>query len=122
MKRLLFVILMALTIHVRASSPPPVVEKVDPPNWWIGHTINPVQLLIRGRGFNEAILRSNSPGITVTGSSTSAAGDYIIAYVTIDPKRATPGNSSLSIESAQGSTPIDFTLQSLPDPAGRYQG
>ena len=27
----------------------PVIEKVDPPNWWAGYSINPVRLLVRGQ-------------------------------------------------------------------------
>ncbi len=33
---------------------PPEVTKVEPPNWWIGHSINPVRLLIRGRNLEGA--------------------------------------------------------------------
>src|SRR5262249_20630682 len=31
---------------VALASDPPEVLKVEPPNWWAGHTINPVRLLI----------------------------------------------------------------------------
>ena len=26
----------------------PTVTKVEPPDWWVGHSINPVRLLVRG--------------------------------------------------------------------------
>ena len=35
---------MSLTPAAQA----PVVRKVEPPNWWAGHSINPVRLLVRG--------------------------------------------------------------------------
>jgi neopullulanase len=100
----------------------PVVEKVDPPNWWIGHSINPLQLLIRGRNLDQSTLRSEMPGVSITSSRTSPAGDYILAYISIDPGRALPGVGSLLIESARGSSKVDFSLLSLPDSAGRYRG
>ena len=34
----------------------PVIEKVDPPNWWGSHTINPVRVLIRGKHLGGAQL------------------------------------------------------------------
>ena len=33
-----------------AAADPPIVDKVEPPSWWAGHSINPVRLLLRGRG------------------------------------------------------------------------
>jgi neopullulanase len=32
----------------------PVVSKVDPPNWWAAHSVNPVLLLVRGSGLHGA--------------------------------------------------------------------
>ena len=32
----------------------PTVEKVEPPNWWAGHSINPVRVLIRGKNLTGA--------------------------------------------------------------------
>ncbi len=30
-----------------ACSAAPVVRKVEPPNWWTGHSLNPVRVLVR---------------------------------------------------------------------------
>ncbi|MDQ3806472.1 MAG: hypothetical protein M3416_21900, partial [Acidobacteriota bacterium] len=30
------------------------MTKVEPPSWWAGHSINPVRLLVRGRGLDGA--------------------------------------------------------------------
>ena len=40
-----------------AAAQAPVVEKVDPPGWWTGSTVNPVRLLIRGRNLAGASAR-----------------------------------------------------------------
>ena len=32
-----------------ASGQAPTVEKVEPPNWWTGSSVNPVRILIRDR-------------------------------------------------------------------------
>ncbi len=48
-----------------AAQPAPVVEKVEPPNWWTGSTVNPVRLLIRGQ--NLAGARFNCPRVSCSG-------------------------------------------------------
>ncbi len=37
-----------------AAQNSPQISKVEPPNWWAGHTINPVRLLVRGRNLAGA--------------------------------------------------------------------
>src|SRR6476619_2146527 len=51
MKHLTRFALLLLTAHcllLTAYSQAPAVQKVDPPSWWVGSTINPVRVLIRG--------------------------------------------------------------------------
>jgi hypothetical protein len=38
----------------------PAVEKVEPPNWWPGHSINPVRLLISA-STRRRVLGATSP-------------------------------------------------------------
>ena len=38
-------ILFAVAVSAVAA---PRVDKVEPPNWWVGHTHNPVQVLLTG--------------------------------------------------------------------------
>jgi neopullulanase len=131
-QRLLIILLLAAITYMTAPLcnvlasrnrlSPPIVEKIDPPGWWIGHTINPLQIIIRGRNLNQTSLRSNTAGVSVASSKVNAAGDNLIAYLDIDPKRTAAGNVVLTVEGAQGSTKIDFGLQELPDAAGKYQG
>ena len=38
-------------LAILAAAPgysPPRVTKVEPPNWWVGHTRNPIQVLLTG--------------------------------------------------------------------------
>jgi hypothetical protein len=58
----------------------PQVSKVDPPNWWLKHTINPVQLLIRGSNLQNATLNTNQPGFKILRATSNANGNYLIAW------------------------------------------
>ena len=41
----------------------PSVEKVEPPNWWAGHSINPVRVLVRGKNLGGARVEAVGQGI-----------------------------------------------------------
>ncbi len=102
-----------------AQAAAPVVEKVDPPNWWAGHTINPVRVLIRGR--NLAGARLDCPRLTCSGVRVNAAGTYVFADVTI-PGGARAGSYPLTLRTGAGAAPVPFTLAAPLAPAGRFQG
>src|SRR4030088_755625 len=44
-------ILLVLSTCAAAA---PRVDKVEPPNWWVGHTQNPVQILLTGSDLKGA--------------------------------------------------------------------
>ncbi|HEX7025194.1 MAG TPA: cyclomaltodextrinase N-terminal domain-containing protein, partial [Gemmatimonadales bacterium] len=85
---LLRVLAVAGLLAGPAAGQAPVIEKVEPPGWWKGSTINPVRLLIRGR--NLAGARAECARLRCAGLRVNAAGTYAFLDVTI-PGAAVPG-------------------------------
>jgi hypothetical protein len=102
-----------------ASSAAPTIDKVDPPNWWAGHSINPVRLLVRGR--NLAGARLDCPRLACSDVRVNAAGTHVFVDVTV-PRGATPGRYPLQLRTASGQAPITFTVSPPLTTAGRYGG
>lgn len=96
-------------LNALAKAQSPVVEKVEPPNWWIGHTINPVRVLVRGTNFDGSVIRSASSGISVSNLKVNSRGDYLFVDVMVDPK-ATPGDTSFTIATSKGEAVVPFYL------------
>ncbi|MDP8980739.1 MAG: alpha-amylase family glycosyl hydrolase [Acidobacteriota bacterium] len=95
----------------------PTVTKVEPPNWWVGHSINPVRLLIRGAGLQSARVSSDN-GIAIGPVKVNDAGTYLFADVTIRSAGAHP----LKITTSDGTAIAPFeALAPLPH-QGRFQG
>src|SRR5882672_993441 len=84
-----------------AAAQTPEVLKVEPPNWWAGHSINPVRVLIRGKNFAGARVQSSGAGIVARNTKINPSGTYIFVDVLID-RRAQPGPRSLKITTAGG--------------------
>ena len=97
----------------------PVVEKVEPPNWWPNHSINPVRVLIRGR--NLAAARLECSRLSCGNVRVNAAGTYAFADVTI-PNGLAPGSYPLTLRTASGSASVPFTVTAPLAPNGRFQG
>src|SRR3954447_22595604 len=87
----------------------PSVSKVEPPNWWVRHTRNPIQLLLTGADLKGATISTTALGFRVETRRTSDNGHYLFAYVTIDPS-ARPGHYRFQVKSASGTGDFEFAL------------
>ena len=97
----------------------PTVEKVEPPNWWAGHSINPVRVLVRGR--NLAGARMQCARVTCGTPAVNAAGTYAFVDVTIPAGTAT-GAAPLVMRTTGGTVSVAFAISAPLPRAGRFQG
>jgi neopullulanase len=101
---------IALCAATKASgrAAPPVVERVDPPNWWARHQITPVRLMVTGSGLDGA--RFEMPGgPTVDGVVIGPGGTHAFLNITI-PSTNAPAQFELKVTTPGGSTTAPFAL------------
>lgn len=111
----------AFALVTRAAAEAPEIQKVEPPNWWIGHSLNPVRLLIRGRGLAGAAVSAAARGVRVGATSVSAAGTYAFVDVHLVGEAA-PGSTSLTLTTPRGAAAVPFELSEPLAREGRFQG
>ncbi len=99
----------------------PVVTKVEPPNWWTGHSINPVRLLVRGSGLAGARVSSQTAGLTTANVRVNATGDYLFVDVAI-ASSAKAGRAPPRITTKAGAAEAPFEITAPLPRAGRFQG
>lgn len=114
---LLFTFLLCASAHAQT----PTVTKIEPPNWWTGSTVNPVRVLVRGTNLTGARVTPQGQGLTVSNIKTNAAGTYLFADVSIDP-RARPGRRTLRVETSTGAADASFEVTAPLARANRFQG
>ena len=100
---------------------PPEVTKVEPPNWWIGHSINPVRLLIHGRNLEGARVSVSGSDLEIGLTRVNAAGTYAFVDVSI-ARNARPGAHPLRITTSGGEADAPFEVSEPLPRAGRFQG
>ncbi|MFL6351613.1 MAG: alpha-amylase family glycosyl hydrolase [Bryobacteraceae bacterium] len=113
-----FLLLLVLSAVVISANP--VVTKVEPPNWWVGHSINPVRLLIRGSGFTGATVGAPT-GLSAGGVRVNATGTYLFVDLEIQATLRS-GAYPLQIRTADGTAAVPFEIESPLPAAGRFQG
>jgi glycosidase len=99
----------------------PSVEKVEPPNWWAGHSINPVRVLIRGKNLGGARVEAVGQGISAGLVRVNERGTYLFADIFIEPT-AKPGARRLRILSGGGEAFAPFEISAPLQREGRFQG
>ncbi len=116
-RRALSLILLFATAAIAAPS----VQKVEPPNWWVRHTRNPIQVLLTGSDLNGAIVTTSARGFRIEPRRASDDGRYLFFYLTMD-RSVKPGKYTFQVKKAASVTAFDFALDSPLDPGGRFQG
>lgn len=96
----------------------PRVTKVEPPGWWIGHTWNPVRILIEGRDLQGAGLGS-AAGIQAGQVLVSSNAHWAFVDLKIAAD-AEPGLRSITLNTPSASTAFAFEL--LPKLSARAGG
>ncbi len=118
MTRRLAVLALLLSAATFAA---PSIAKVEPPNWWVHHTLNPVQVLLTGTDLTGAVVASSTKGLRIEVRHISQNGHYLFAYLTIDPSLK-PGNYRFLVKNSSGSSEFQVALDAPLDPKGRFQG
>ena len=99
----------------------PTVEKIEPPNWWLNSTINPVRVLVRGKNFSGARVESVNPRVAVSNPLASANGNYLFFDLAIK-ENAKVGDYQIKITTSGGTVNAPFGIFAQQPRLGNYQG
>lgn len=113
------VVLLLISSYVFAEpGASPVINKIDPPNWW--SALPDPMLLIYGEHLSGAHFTVQGAGVSILKTQASTNGHY--AFLWLITKTARPQNLRITATSAAGSASAEFKLKSRELARGRYQG
>ena len=116
-----FLLLIAYCSLLTVNAQTPTVEKIEPPNWWLNSSINPVRVMIRGKNLTGAKIESVNPAMTVSNPKASANGNYLFFDLAIK-ENAKVGDYQIKITTANGTANAPFGIFAMPPRLGNYQG
>jgi neopullulanase len=114
-------VLFAAAAGTCAAQRLPSVTKVEPPNWWAGHSVNPVRVLLRGQNLGGARVEAVGRGMRTGLVRVNESGTYAFVDVFID-RDAKPGGRLLRVTTAVGGADTHFAVAEPLPRAGRFQG
>ena len=79
----LFTIFFLILFNLNSTSQ---IDKVHPPNWWIGHKNPNLQLLIKAEKINDYKVNINYPGVKITNIHNADSPNYIFLDLEISDK------------------------------------
>lgn len=99
----------------------PQIFNVDPPSWWVRHSINPVRLLIHGRNLQDARVQPLDAGVRFGVPKVNSSGTYVFVDAFIAPNTR-PGTQRFRLTAANGTTNATFEVLNPLPRAGRFAG
>lgn len=100
----------------------PEIVKAEPPSWWIGSSLNPVRVLIKGRNLSGSRVQIVGNGLRVVGvPKANQSGSYLFVDLAISPN-AQPGERTLRISNASGSGSTRWEILPRLNRMGSFQG
>jgi neopullulanase len=117
----LFLWLLCGALEMAGAQLKPEATKIEPPNWWAHHSINPVRVLIRGQHLQGCTVEVIGAGLSAGLTRVNAAGTYVFVDLEIETT-ATAGARALRLTTSGGVTEAPFEISPALDRKGRYQG
>lgn len=96
------------------------VDKVEPPNWWIGMPYQPVMLLVYGEGLSNAKVTTEYPGVSAVVTKTPNAY-HLFVWMKV-AETAKPGQVTFTVESGGEKSKFSVELMARSSQQGKFQG
>jgi glycosidase len=99
----------------------PVVEKIEPGNWWTGMEWDTVQLLVYGRDLDGLTARFPAAGPTVLATHDAASAGYAFIDIHI-PEGVEAGVYALELSRGGETRTVGYPVMAREPAEGRYRG
>lgn len=117
---LLFSVVVSSWAQEKVNPNAPVVNKVEPPNWWVGLTPE-LLLLVSGRNLAATHASCNLPEVVVSRTQSSSGGNYLFVWLRFAPKLRS-GTAVCRITTTNGEASFEVPIAARKQILGRNQG
>jgi hypothetical protein len=98
------------------------VNRIEPPNWWIGFKNENLQLLVHHPNIGTTVPKISYPGVSIIKVNQAKSPNYLFIDITID-KSAKPGTFNIVFEPEKGKKIIQsYELKAKSKPSEDFIG
>ena len=117
---LLFALSAPADAQEKGNPNAPVVNKVEPPNWWVGLTPE-LLLLLSGKNLEATHASCNLPEVVVSRTQSSSGGSYLFMWLKFAPGLKS-GTAVCRILTTHGEASFELPIAARKQLLGRNQG
>jgi glycosidase len=117
---LLFAVSAPADAQEKGDPNAPVVNKVEPPNWWVGLTPE-LLLLLSGKNLEATHASCNLPEVVVSRTQSSSGGSYLFMWLKFAPGLKS-GTAVCRILTTHGEASFELPIAARKQLLGRNQG
>ena len=117
---LLFAVSAPADAQEKGDPNAPVVNKVEPPNWWVGLTPE-LLLLLSGKNLEATHAGCNLPEVVVSRTQSSSGGSYLFMWLKFAPGLKS-GTAVCRILTTHGEASFELPIAARKQLLGRNQG
>lgn len=99
----------------------PTINKVEPPNWWVGMQWNTVQLMLYGDELDGITAEVDQEGLKIKAVHTPQNASYAFIDLEVD-EGLEPGTYPITIRRNNSSTVLNYSIEVRADQEGKHQG
>ncbi|HLJ85512.1 MAG TPA: alpha-amylase family glycosyl hydrolase [Candidatus Angelobacter sp.] len=101
-------LLLVLALCISSAAQPPRIDKIEPPNWWIG--LPDPMIMFTGENFDGAQPSVSGDGVHIRRTMSGRNGHYFFLWLAID-KQAKPAKISLALSTSKGKAAAEWNLE-----------
>ena len=113
MRELLMLLLMLWSTQVISQS----IERIEPPNWWVGMHNPELQILIYGEDIGSLVPEIVHPGVSLIKATNTENPNYLFLYLKID-KNAEAGTFKIRLDDDGGKEELIFDYKLMERESG----
>ena len=107
--RVLSIAVLSMTCNILLAGTPIKIERIDPPNWWVGMTDTTLQLCIHGDNIAAAEVKIKYPGVTIVKQEKLESKNYLFLDLSIS-RNTLPGEMKIVLKNGKDTTVYEYTL------------
>lgn len=115
------IVLFCSVLSVVAAKKMTMVERIDPPYWWVGMNESSLQLMVYGKNINKADVSFDYPGVKLDSIVRLDGPDYLFLYLNIS-KTAKPGKIEFKFSLGKENQKIYYDLKQRDMSPEDYRG
>lgn len=98
------------------------IEKIEPPNWWVGMKYDTVQIMVYGKNLSDVEIYPQHGSIKVINVQPAESPNYLFIDLFISPETKSDYNFQIGFSKGKQDTVISYPILVRENPLNKFKG